>query len=117
MDPTQPLTVTMANGAEVTYDTNGGKTTPIELPPEEVARSQAQAEHSRANSTRSRELQQQLQGPVQAAAVAYAAANGGSRPASPILLLNYLTTPEDRAAMTELISLQVESMQTALQNR
>jgi RNA polymerase sigma factor (sigma-70 family) len=117
MDPAQPLTVTMANGAEITYDTSGGKITPIDIPPEEAARAQAQAERNRAVSTRSRELQQQLQAPLQAAVAAYAAANGGAKPANPIPLLNYLTTPEDRAAMTELISLQVESMQTALQSR
>lgn len=117
MDPTVPLTVTMANGAEVTYDTTGNKTTPIEIPPEDAARAQAQNEHNRAVSTRSRELQQQLQAPLQAAAAAYAAANGGARPANPIPLLNYLAAPEDRAAMTELISLQVDSLQTALQSR
>lgn len=117
MDPAEPLTVTMANGAEVTYDPSGVKTTPIDVPPEEAARNQAQAERSRAVATRSRELQQQLQAPLQAAAVAYAAANGGARPANPIPLLNYLAAPEDRAAMTELISLQVESLQGALQSR
>lgn len=117
MDPAEPLTVTMANGTEVTYDPAGVKTTPIELPPEEADRAQAQTERNRAVATRSRELQQQLQAPIQAAAAAYAAANGGGKPASPILLLNYLVTPEDRAAMTELLSLQVESMQAALQNR
>jgi hypothetical protein len=117
MDPNQPLTVTMANGAEITYDTTGGKTTQIELPPEEAERVQAQVEHNRAVSTRNRELTQQLQAPLQAAKAAYAAANGGAKPANSITLLNYLTTPEDRAAMTELISLQVESLQNALQSR
>jgi RNA polymerase sigma factor (sigma-70 family) len=117
MDPNQPLTVTMANGAEITYDTTGGKTTPIDVPPEEAARVQAQNERSRAVAARGRELTQQLQGPIQAAAAAYAAANGGAKPASPLLLLNYLTTPEDRAAMVELVSQQVESLQTALQSR
>lgn len=82
------LTVTTASGLVVTYDPDGGTTTPVEDPPE---------------LKRVWEIEAKVQDSVRAARESYRLANKGKDPPNQRALLPYFATPQEGADFDELL--------------
>ncbi len=98
MDPSQPLSVTTADGMTVTLDPTGKTTTPIDLPPE-----LAEAEKLQ---TQARQLAQKGNAARQKALEAYRVVNAGKDPARPDALVPFFPTPQEGADYVEFLEVQ-----------